>query len=86
MIIYILIYLKFLENYLKSKTPYEISNFYMIGDNPKSDIRGANQQGWISILVKSGVFNKDLDNDETDPANYVVDNFKEAVKLIMDLE
>lgn len=24
----------------------------MIGDNPKSDIRGANALGWSSILVK----------------------------------
>ena len=35
----------------------EISNHYMIGDNPKSDIRGANQKGWTSILVRSGIFN-----------------------------
>ena len=30
----------------------------MIGDNPKSDIKGANMMGekWSSILVKSGVF------------------------------
>ena len=28
----------------------------MIGDNPKSDIDGANRLGWTSILVKTGVF------------------------------
>ena len=33
-----------------------ISNMYMIGDNPLSDIEGANRAGWISILVKTGVF------------------------------
>lgn len=38
-----LIFILIIENYIKSKTPYEISNFYMIGDNPKSDIRGANK-------------------------------------------
>ena len=37
-----------------------------IGDNPKSDIRGANDIGWISILVRSGVF-KGV-NDPLDPA------------------
>ena len=57
----------------------------MIGDNPKSDIRGANQKGWTSILVRSGVFNGQ-NNDEKDPASYVVDNFYEAVKLIFELE
>lgn len=46
----------------------------MIGDNPKSDIRGANQKGWTSILVRSGIFNGQ-NNDEKDPASYVVDDF-----------
>ena len=35
---------------------FEVSNFYMIGDNPSSDIRGANDSGWISILVRTGMF------------------------------
>jgi ribonucleotide monophosphatase NagD (HAD superfamily) len=35
----------------------------MIGDNPKSDIAGANKKGWTSILVRTGVF-KGADNDE----------------------
>lgn len=36
---------------------------YMIGDNPESDIRGANEykspfgSQWYSVLVRSGVFN-----------------------------
>jgi len=30
----------------------EISNCYMIGDNPRGDIRGANDMGWTSILVR----------------------------------
>ena len=36
----------------------EISKFYMIGDNPDSDIDGANRRGekWVSILVRTGVF------------------------------
>ncbi|KAK7057445.1 HAD-like domain-containing protein [Favolaschia claudopus] len=29
---------------------------YMVGDNPESDIAGANAAGWDSILVKTGVF------------------------------
>jgi ribonucleotide monophosphatase NagD (HAD superfamily) len=34
----------------------EISEFYMIGDNPNSDIKGANGMGIKSILVKTGVW------------------------------
>lgn len=44
----------------------------MIGDNPKSDIRGANNIGWISILVRTGIFKGE--NDIVDPATYVVDD------------
>lgn len=29
---------------------------YMVGDNPASDIAGANNYGWESILVQTGVF------------------------------
>lgn len=38
----------------------------MIGDNPKSDIRGGNNNGCVSILVRSGVFKGE--NDPEDPA------------------
>ncbi|KAH8079420.1 HAD-like domain-containing protein [Cristinia sonorae] len=33
---------------------------YMVGDNPESDIAGANRAGWKSVLVRTGVY---------DPAN-----------------
>lgn len=29
---------------------------YMVGDNPESDIKGANAYGWESILLKTGVY------------------------------
>lgn len=45
----------------------------MIGDNPASDIRGANEKGWESILVRSGVFRGE-DNDKIDKGKYVVDD------------
>ena len=66
-------------------TKYEISKFYMIGDNPNADIKGANQAGWESILVRTGVF-QGAENDPTNPAKYVVDDFYEAIKLICKLE
>ncbi|KAI0047551.1 HAD hydrolase [Auriscalpium vulgare] len=32
------------------------ANFYMVGDNPESDIAGANAAGWSSVLVHTGVY------------------------------
>ncbi|KAL4427077.1 hypothetical protein ABPG74_021184 [Tetrahymena malaccensis] len=62
-----------------------ISNYYMIGDDPYSDILGANNYGWNSILVKTGVF-QGKENHSVYPAKYVVDDFYEAIKLIEQLE
>lgn len=59
---------------MQTLTDLPIGNIYMIGDNPKSDIRGANSAGWSSILVRTGVFKGE--NDEEDPAKYVVDNIE----------
>lgn len=60
----------------------------MIGDNPMGDIVGSNQAGWRSILVQSGIYQKQqkdsLKGDEI--PDYEVANMEEAVKLIMDLE
>jgi ribonucleotide monophosphatase NagD (HAD superfamily) len=38
------------------KMGVDISNFYMIGDNPHADIKGGNDNDCVSILVKTGVF------------------------------
>jgi HAD superfamily hydrolase (TIGR01456 family) len=57
--------------------------FYAIGDNPRSDVRGARGAGshWRSILVRTGVFTGS-GNDTTDPADYVEDNVYDAVMRI----
>jgi len=75
---------KHLSEYAKT----ELSNTYMIGDNPKSDIRGARAAGWKTILVESGVFKKKpgVENDPQDPADFVVKDISEAIKLICKLE
>ncbi|KAH9208975.1 HAD-like domain-containing protein [Leptodontidium sp. 2 PMI_412] len=61
-----------------------LSRVFMVGDNPASDIKGANdykgpeQIPWTSILVKTGVF-----QDGTEPQykpKVIVDNVLEAVK------
>lgn len=31
---------------------------YMVGDNPYTDIKGAHDHGWRSVLVKTGVYTK----------------------------
>ena len=74
-----------------NKQRIKISNFYMIGDNPESDISGANAVGWTSILVKTGVFKADAPtskdgNDAKHPATHVVEDFKAAIDLIYKLE
>jgi ribonucleotide monophosphatase NagD (HAD superfamily) len=60
----------------------EISEFYMIGDNPNSDIKGAIGMGIKSILVKTGVWQGE-GNCAEQPATYVVQDFWDAVQLIL---
>lgn len=64
-----------------------VTRFYGIGDNPKSDIRGANNAGcnWRSLLVRTGLF-QDADgtgNDAEDPADAVFPSVLEAVEFII---
>ena len=54
----------------------------MVGDNPRADIRGANQAGWYSFLTKTGIHTKDI-NDKNDPATFLVEDFAEAVEVIL---
>lgn len=60
--------------------------YFGVGDNPKSDIRGANHAGsdWKSILVRTGVFNdRSIANDAEDPAVYVCEDIAAAVDVII---
>jgi ribonucleotide monophosphatase NagD (HAD superfamily) len=63
---------RYAEHYIRNLYPGDLGNIYMIGDNPKSDIRGGNAAGWKTILLRTGVFKGD--NDALDPATYVVDD------------
>ena len=61
--------------------------YFGVGDNPKSDIRGANAAGphWRSVLVRTGLFNdRNASNDSIDPAHYVCEDIVEAVQTIID--
>ncbi len=42
----------YIEKYIRSRTKYDISNIYMIGDNIETDIKGAEKKGWVPILVR----------------------------------
>ncbi|KAL1203248.1 hypothetical protein V5N11_005489 [Cardamine amara subsp. amara] len=66
---------------------HNFRTLYMIGDNPKIDIRGAQQAGtpWFSILTRTGVF-KGKHNHAEFPADLVVDTVKEAVDFILTRE
>ena len=57
----------------------EISNYYMIGDNPEGDIEGANRKGWNSILVRTGLFEEKEGNHSDHPATHVVEDMNEAL-------
>lgn len=70
----------------------KLNKFYGIGDNPKSDIRGANNAGdkWTSMLVCTGLYtpiNKTEENlygnDPEDPADWVGPSVSEAIDYII---
>ena len=62
----------------------KLTNIYMIGDNPEVDIKGANDSGFYSLLVRTGVF-KGINSREY-PAKKVVNNIKEATDYILNKE
>ena len=61
-----------------------LERVFMVGDNPESDIRGANEYQsewgteWTSVLVKTGVYREGT--KPTYQPKAVVDNALEAVK------
>ncbi|CAG8501057.1 10024_t:CDS:10 [Diversispora eburnea] len=72
---------KILVDYAVELTGNHLPNrkIYAVGDNPRSDIVGANRYGWNSILVKTGVFQgEEIESQYS--ANHVADNILHAVK------
>lgn len=65
------------QQYGGSDAPFE--KVYMVGDNPASDIMGANNFGWDSLLVRTGVFrDEDLPSIVAHP-KHIFDNVGDAV-------
>jgi len=85
---------RFVEKRLRELTPAnggEIvsERFYMVGDNPSSDMEGARRANifhrgsatsWQGVLVRTGVYKE---GDETNGASVVVDGIAEAVDWIL---
>ncbi|GMF46301.1 unnamed protein product [Phytophthora fragariaefolia] len=61
----------------------DVERIYMVGDNPKTDIRGANEAGgrWKSVLTLTGMHNGPENHDEH-PAYEVVDDVAQALAFI----
>nr|CAG8501277.1 8977_t:CDS:10 [Entrophospora candida] len=83
---------KLLENYAYKSTGSRLTNHddvvrkeserRRVYDNPDS---GANDYNWISILVKTGVY-QGIDNHAINPAKHIADNVLEAVKWLFNQE
>ncbi|KAF9047367.1 HAD-like domain-containing protein [Panaeolus papilionaceus] len=52
---------------------------YMVGDNPESDIAGANAAQWHSVLVKTGVYDT-ANGPPTHPPTHFADDVEGAVE------
>jgi ribonucleotide monophosphatase NagD (HAD superfamily) len=63
---------RFVEGEMKKVEPKGV--FFMVGDNPRSDIAGAVQAGWYSFLTRTGIHQAE-ENDPHHPATFVVENF-----------
>lgn len=71
---------QFAENVLNRLSPTNTKrHVYAVGDNPAADIQGANNYGWTSMLVRTGVFNGG-ENATDFPAKVVCENVLEAVE------
>lgn len=81
---------RLLNHHSKGGKKRPLKRVYMIGDNPESDIRGANEFApddgteWISILVKTGVWKETAAQREPryKPA-VIVDDVVEAIAWAM---
>ncbi|OLN96394.1 hypothetical protein CCHL11_00702 [Colletotrichum chlorophyti] len=67
-----------------------LKTVYMVGDNPESDIRGANDYSnekteWASLLVKTGVWSQER-GAPTHKPKMIVDDVKAAVEWALERE
>ncbi len=74
----------YVEKLIDSQHP-SIKRIYMVGDNPLTDIKGANDAGgrWRSILTRTGM-HVDEENHEEHPAYQIVEDVSEALKFMQE--
>lgn len=63
----------------------QVGQVYMVGDNPASDIQGANAFGWGSLLVRTGVY-RDAQGPPAHKPTQIVDNVEQAVLWALEKE
>jgi len=63
----------------------DMPQVYMIGDNPESDIAGANAAGWASVLVHTGVYDP-KDGPPRHKPTHEVEDVEAAVKWAIERE
>ncbi|GAP93204.1 hypothetical protein SAMD00023353_10800050 [Rosellinia necatrix] len=74
------------------RRPPPLSRVYMVGDNPESDIRGANEYvsprgtEWASLLVRTGVWDKARDGEPKYTPTAIVDDVRGAVEWALERE
>ncbi|RCH85863.1 hypothetical protein CU098_003770, partial [Rhizopus stolonifer] len=73
---------QFAEQVIHSLSEQQPQRVYAVGDNPAADIQGANNYGWTSVLVRTGVF-VGRENSHEFPAKMVCENVEEAVEKII---
>ncbi|UZJ54896.1 hypothetical protein CBS101457_004216 [Exobasidium rhododendri] len=73
------------EKVLMMEGKVEDLNVWMVGDNPASDIAGANDFGWKSALVRTGVYRSETGPPAHSPS-ILVDNVEVAVREALSRE
>ncbi|KIJ67500.1 hypothetical protein HYDPIDRAFT_84195 [Hydnomerulius pinastri MD-312] len=78
---------KFAENILRHRLSGNSSesSVYMVGDNPESDIAGANAARWKSILVRTGVYDP-RQGPPTHRPTHEVEDVEQAVQWALEQE
>ncbi|KAK4052386.1 hypothetical protein OIV83_002188 [Microbotryomycetes sp. JL201] len=69
----------------KPRAPFD-GRVYMVGDNPASDIAGANGFGWESVLVRTGVFKGTKPEEAPHRPTTVAEDVLEGVRWALERE
>ncbi|CDW82424.1 UNKNOWN [Stylonychia lemnae] len=70
------------RNTLKQQTQTDNLDLFMVGDSPEIDIVGGNQNGFKTILVKSGNYTEGMESENPD---FIVQDVYDAVLKVMEL-